>query len=422
MTNQETLRSILLSLYGNISLEVERKGSKLTVKPAALPKNHYFADLSGLLTYEFYGLNNPAQYLAKKGNWLSNNYLNWNPLPPIKARIYANKGVHINNLDEVIISPNTSIDCPNDFVNPMLNPLRQVSIGDGTFAGERTRIITTEYDYDSECLTVGPVHVGKKCLTAGATTLHPGTILGDNVTIGALEEVHGIIKNGSVISHTHFGNNNLPHNLGNYNYKLFKMLESSTERLKKGTYKGKELVISKSGSSNNVSILPKENAKNVVAEYSRKNLYEIINKESILSGTFLNMDSNWKKAFEPNNPISMFNTRICMGLAKLILMPGLVRNALYSFGGIHVGKDTKIGRLTEMGYLNSELIFIGNNVSIGSNVIIADHYYTQEGLRKGIVYIDDGCVIGNNSFIAPSTYLAKGFRVKDKEIIQGVHL
>ncbi|MFA5333066.1 MAG: hypothetical protein WC376_01060 [Candidatus Nanoarchaeia archaeon] len=422
MIDKETLGSILLKLYGKINLNVEKEKSRLIVKPEVSADSYMIPDLSGVLTFEFYGLNNPMQYLAKKGNWLSRNYLNWNPLPPVKARIYANKGVKINNLEKVVISPNSCIDCPSDFVNQVLNPLRQVSIGNGTFAGERTRIITTQYNSNNNCLTVGPVHVGSNCLTAGATILHPGTLLKDRVTIGALEDVQGIFENGSVISHANYGNNKLPNSLGKYHYKLFKIIESSTQRLKKGTYKNKELVISRSFGSYNISILPKENAKNIAAEYSQENLCKIIMNESILSGTFLSMDSNWKKAFEPNNPLSMLNTRICMGLAKLILMPSLVRNALYAFGGIHIGKNTKIGRLTGMGYLNSELIHIGNNVSIGSNVIIADHYYTPEGLRKGIVYIDDNCVIGDNSFIAPSTYLSKGVKVKNREIVQGVHI
>jgi acetyltransferase-like isoleucine patch superfamily enzyme len=421
MINQEMLDRILLKIYKSNNLKIEKQGSKLTVKPEDSAKNYSIPSLSDILTFELYGLNNPTQYLAKKGNWIGRNYLSWNPLPPVKAGIYANKGVRINNIDEVIISPNSQIDCPNDFVNQTLNPLRQVSIGNGTFMGELSKIITTEYDSANDCLTVGHVHLGKKSLAAGAATLHPGTILGNGAIIGASEEVQGIFKKGSVVSHIDYGSNKLPYSLGVYHDRLAKVLYDSTERLKKGTYKGKNLVISKSGSSNNISILPKENAKNVVAEYSRKNLYETVIKYNILSGAFLNMDLNWKKAFEANNMIGMFNTRICMGLAKLILTPCLVRNALYAFGGIHVGNNTKIGRKTMMGYLNSELIYIGNNVSIGSNVGIADHYYTAEGLKKGIIYISDECKIEDNCDFVPPVFLGKGFIAKKNKVFQGVY-
>lgn len=76
---------------------------------------------------------------------------------------------------------------------------------------------------------------------------------------------------------------------------------------------------------------------------------------------------------------------------------------------------------------NNEMVTIGNNCSIGYNVVIATTNHSMECSckRGGVicplpVEIQDGCWIGANSTILPGTVIQKGCVIAAGSIVKGI--
>ncbi|MDP8213679.1 MAG: hypothetical protein RAO92_09625 [Candidatus Euphemobacter frigidus] len=103
------------------------------------------------------------------------------------------------------------------------------------------------------------------------------------------------------------------------------------------------------------------------------------------------------------------------------LRGGRLKNRLYRWAGVAIGKDTEIMQAAWLDHFCPELIFIGDSTLIGAFCKISTHAYEGSGkFRVGLVRIGDGCVlasgvtmgairIGDRTRVLPNTTLSPFF-------------
>ena len=86
-----------------------------------------------------------------------------------------------------------------------------------------------------------------------------------------------------------------------------------------------------------------------------------------------------------------------------------IRNLLYKFVGIDIGKRCFIGRNVYFDELNLQGIHIGNHVTITMGCAILSHFLNTEtgSFELGEVFIGDDVFIGMNSIIAKPVVIGK---------------
>ena len=110
------------------------------------------------------------------------------------------------------------------------------------------------------------------------------------------------------------------------------------------------------------------------------------------------------------SPFKVIFNYICMCLARI--SPSLrLKNMLYSFMGIKIGRHVSIGLEVNMDILFPELIEIGENSIIGFNTTILCHEFLVEEYRTGRVIIGKNVTIGANTTILP------GVRIADNSVV-----
>jgi acetyltransferase-like isoleucine patch superfamily enzyme len=86
----------------------------------------------------------------------------------------------------------------------------KIHIGDKTVISSQVRFLTHDYsisralvaageNLDKEVFFVKDIYVGKNCFIGTRSIIMPGTILGDNVIVGAGSVVRGKIPNNSIV-------------------------------------------------------------------------------------------------------------------------------------------------------------------------------------------------------------------------------
>ena len=82
------------------------------------------------------------------------------------------------------------------------------------------------------------------------------------------------------------------------------------------------------------------------------------------------------------------------------ILPSMrMKNALYRFIGVNIGKHVVIAAYVIIDPYFPELITIEDNVIIGVGATILAHEYSQHGLRKAPVHIKKQALIGGQSLI-----------------------
>lgn len=90
-------------------------------------------------------------------------------------------------------------------------------------------------------------------------------------------------------------------------------------------------------------------------------------------------------------------------------LPSLaLKNVLYRFIGIKVGKDVSIGLMAMFDIFFPEFIEIGENTVIGYNVTLLAHEYLVDEWRRGRVRIGRNVMIGANTTILPGVDIGDG--------------
>ncbi len=108
-------------------------------------------------------------------------------------------------------------------------------------------------------------------------------------------------------------------------------------------------------------------------------------------------------------------------LFTMFLRGGRLKNRLYRWAGVRIGKDTEIMQACWIDHFCPELISIGDNSLIGAFCKISTHAYEGGGkFRVGLTRIGDGCVlaagvslaairIGDGVRVLPNTTLSPYF-------------
>jgi acetyltransferase-like isoleucine patch superfamily enzyme len=105
------------------------------------------------------------------------------------------------------------------------------------------------------------------------------------------------------------------------------------------------------------------------------------------------------------SPFKVVFNYICMCLARI--SPSLrLKNLLYSFMGIKIGKHVSVGLEVNMDIFFPKLIEIGENSIIGFNTTILCHEFLIREYRTGKVIIGKNVTIGANTTILPGVMIA----------------
>ena len=116
------------------------------------------------------------------------------------------------------------------------------------------------------------------------------------------------------------------------------------------------------------------------------------------------------------SPFKVVFNYICMCLARI--SPSLrLKNMLYSFMGIKIGRHVSVGLEVNMDILFPELIEIGENSIIGFNTTILCHEFLVEEYRTGKVTIGKNVTIGANTTILPGVKIADNSLVSAHSLV-----
>jgi hypothetical protein len=115
----------------------------------------------------------------------------------------------------------------------------------------------------------------------------------------------------------------------------------------------------------------------------------------------------------PEEPNAVNWRTINLSLPRRILLMALVtlsfamkgtplKNRLYRWMGVHVGRNVEIMQLAWLDHFRPELIFIGDNTLIGAFSRLTVHAYEGAGVfRYGLIEIGANCLIGAGTGIGP---------------------
>jgi hypothetical protein len=171
--------------------------------------------------------------------------------------------------------------------------------------------------------------------------------------------------------------------------------------IKRGRAKGRTIYISKSARGKGI---PVETLNPDTAE-GRKNLdayFAHISRHYTISGLGAPEEPN----AVPWRTINLsLSRRILVGILVTIsfLMKGTpLKNRLYRWMGVHIGKDVEIMQMAWLDHFRPELIFVGDNTLIGAFSRLTVHAYEGAGrFRYGLIEIGANCTIGAGTGIGP---------------------
>jgi len=171
--------------------------------------------------------------------------------------------------------------------------------------------------------------------------------------------------------------------------------------IKKGRAKGRTISISKSARGKGVPV----DTLNPDTAEGRKNLdayFAHISRHYTISGLGAPEEPN-AVAWRAIN-LSVWR-RILVGTLVVVsfVMKGTpLKNRLYRWMGVHIGKNVEIMQLAWLDHFRPELIFIGDNTLIGAFSRLTVHAYEGAGrFRYGLIEIGANCIIGGGTGMGP---------------------
>lgn len=108
---------------------------------------------------------------------------------------------------------------------------------------------------------------------------------------------------------------------------------------------------------------------------------------------------NWRVL---NLPLGRRLLVVFQVMISFILKGTPLKNKLYRWMGIHVGKGAEIMQLVWLDHFRPELIFIGENSLLGAFTRLTVHAYEGSGkFRYGLIEIGNNCKIGAGTGMGP---------------------
>lgn len=139
------------------------------------------------------------------------------------------------------------------------------------------------------------------------------------------------------------------------------------------------------------------------------------NSKKILKETKREEESGIEWYGYKNPLIQAFNYLIVL-ICKII-PPSKLKNSLYRFIGIKIGKNVTIADNCFVDPLFPELIKIDDNVIIGWGVKLFTHEFTQESARIGSVHIKKNSLVGMGSIVRPGITVGENSTVASMSFV-----
>lgn len=98
-------------------------------------------------------------------------------------------------------------------------------------------------------------------------------------------------------------------------------------------------------------------------------------------------------------------------------MPMRLKNKIYRFRGITIGRDTGIALNAQMDIFYPEKISIGKGCVIGYDSTILAHETTTNEFRKGKVVIGDDVLIGAKTVVLPGVEIGDGAIIAANSVV-----
>jgi acetyltransferase-like isoleucine patch superfamily enzyme len=126
--------------------------------------------------------------------------------------------------------------------------------------------------------------------------------------------------------------------------------------------------------------------------------------EKIKVNTLLPAAAYWYKL---RNPWTMLWRGAMQELVKKLPPCGL-KNSLYRFMGITMGKNVVIFPNADLSVSLGELVTIGNHVVIGMHAALVVEALTTDSIKLGKIHIGDRAVVGGRSYVGPGVIVGPG--------------
>jgi acetyltransferase-like isoleucine patch superfamily enzyme len=108
---------------------------------------------------------------------------------------------------------------------------------------------------------------------------------------------------------------------------------------------------------------------------------------------------NWRVL---NLPLGRRILLLLLVAVSFFLKGSPVKNKIYRWMGVHIGKGTEIMQMVWLDHFRPELIFIGENTLLGAFSRLSVHGYEGSGkFRYGLIEIGNHCTIGAGTGIGP---------------------
>lgn len=126
-------------------------------------------------------------------------------------------------------------------------------------------------------------------------------------------------------------------------------------------------------------------------------------------------DISPQKWYRLGNPVRLtFNLIICE-IAKL--MPVTVKNAMYRFIGVKIGKGSVLAPHVQVDPFFPEKIEIGDNVLVGWGAKLLTHEFNNDGCRTGKLEIEDDALVGHGTSNRPGVKIGENATVGAQSFI-----
>lgn len=176
--------------------------------------------------------------------------------------------------------------------------------------------------------------------------------------------------------------------------------EIITRAIKMGKRKNRTIYISKTMGGEKIPV----NKLNPKTKPGQKNLKEFLKKKRLYY-IFSNLGKpsekntiNWRKI---NLPLRKRVNHMMLTLFCSMLKGCQLKNKIYRFMGVDIGKNVEIMHLAWLDHFRPELISIGDNTLLGAFTKLSVHFYEGQGVfRVGYIQIGKNCLIGAGTGMA----------------------
>lgn len=247
-----------------------------------------------------------------------------------------------------------------------------IRLDEGVLVGGFTKINT--YTTKNNVLTIGRIHVKRRVLLGGLTTVNPGVTIEENVITGMNSIVNKDVPKDSFV------------------IKEDTILATWNDEQKEKYF----------GESKNDSNFAKK-VRNLTKKFRKDKKIRKIEFRN--DGKRLNAGCEWWRA----RPVwRIYYNGIFVELAQLCPFE-FGRKMLYWFMGQNLfGRNIKLGKKVMFDHIYGDMVHVGRNVVIEDGVMMDGHEYTTSETTYGRTIIEDNVILKKGSYVREALTIGKG--------------